>query len=170
MSVDKATVEKMGLTYWKMFKGNDPFTEVFTDQLPHRMILCPTEGYFLTEQHFVALLKTMRSLGESSFYLSEVEGEPDFINSSGHWEISADTTYDEYCQLPVYLENVLYSKSGRRGIIISHEENALFGGSSLQCACSKKTSQTGNRRSLNLIRYGNTIKRNMDLKLNGFPN
>ena len=128
MSIDAATIEKMRLTYWELFNSNDPFAEVFTDKLSNRMILCPTDGYFLTEEQYMALLKTMKSLDEVSFFISEVEGESDFFNSPSHWRICVETSYEEYCQLPVCLENAIYSESGLWGLIISHEEHALFGG------------------------------------------
>jgi hypothetical protein len=129
MSGEENTIEKMRLIYWELFMGNDPFTEVFTNKLPCRIILCPTEGYFLTEAQYLALIRTMNALGESSFFVSEVEGEPDFFNGPGHWQFKAEISYSEYRQLPVYLENAIYSESGNWGLIISHEEHALFGGS-----------------------------------------
>lgn len=128
MSVNEKTLEKMRPVYWALFKSNDPFVEVFTNTLPSRIILCPTEGYFLTEAQYLTLIRTMKGLGESSFFVSEIEGEPDFYTSSSHWQVSVEASYDEYCQLPLYLENAIYSMSGNWGIIISHEEHALFGG------------------------------------------
>lgn len=128
MGIEHETVEKMRLTYRQLFKGNDPFMEVFTDKLPHRLFLCPTEGYFLTEEQYLALNKTVKAIGESTFFLSEIEGEPDFSDKSCHWRIHASTSYREYCQLPIYLENIIYSEAGNWGVIISHEEHALFGG------------------------------------------
>lgn len=129
MSLEQETIKRMRSTYGQLFKGNDPFTEVFTDELPNRLILCPTKGYFLTDEQYLALIRTMGTLGESSFFISEVEGEHDVFNNPGHWRINVDTPYEDYCQLPIYLENAIYSEAGNWGLIISHEEHALFGGS-----------------------------------------
>lgn len=129
MSLEQETIKRMRSTYVQLFNGNDPFTEVFTDKLPSRLILCPTEGYFLTEEQYLALITTMEIIGESSFFISEVEGEPDVFSNRGHWQINVDTPYEEYCRSPIYVENAIYSEAGNWGLIISHEEHALFGGS-----------------------------------------
>lgn len=129
MSVAQETLNRMRSTFDQLFKGHDPFAEVFTEKLPSRLILCPTDGYFLTEEQYQALIRTMEILGESSFFISEVEGEPDVFTNPGHWLITADTSYEAYYQLPIYLEKSLYSEAGHWGIIVSHEEHALFGGS-----------------------------------------
>ncbi len=120
--------------YYKIFKKTDPFGRMFNDIIKQKIILCPTNGYYLNKEQFNALMKTSKALGEASFYLYETEGcflddlEEKNIYSFGYGEVSNKISYEEYKNLKIVLENALYSTKGSWGVIISHEDHAVLGG------------------------------------------
>lgn len=115
--------------FQNVFKTNDPFGEMFQNYIGERLILCPIEGYYLTEKQFVALVNTVTALDENKIYVSEVESEECFSTKGcKHWAMPIPTGYDEYFHLPIVLENSIYSVNGKWGILISHEEHAVIGG------------------------------------------
>ncbi|QHZ51037.1 hypothetical protein ERICV_01887 [Paenibacillus larvae subsp. larvae] len=128
-------VQQLHLIFNKVFKTNNPFSEVFTNSINKKIILCPTYGYYLDEQQYEALKNAAKHIGEDIFYLSEIEGnsfkkeENDEIQYDfGHWEVTCETEYENYLKAPIVLENAMYSQSARWGIIISHESHAIVGG------------------------------------------
>jgi hypothetical protein len=114
----------------EVFKTNDPFCWPFQSKIPTARIFFPTDGYHLTPQQYSALTNALRQCGESAFCLSVVEAvELTFLDRwSGHWKCDLPT-YAEYRELPLGLENTLYSESGSWGVLISHEMHAFIGGS-----------------------------------------
>lgn len=118
----------------KIFSKNDPFDKMFVPSISSKIILYPTKGYHLSEKQFLALIRTMETFGEKSFYLSEIEGNTFVKNDTGviypyeHLELNIETPYIEYEGKTIILENALYSSEGTWGIIISHEEHAVLGG------------------------------------------
>lgn len=119
----------MQTAFGKVFKTSDPFGEMFQPDVKEKQILCPTDGYYLSREQFKALQDTLVALGEEKVYLSEVEADECFSNKNcSHWELSVTNSYEEYLELPVILENSLYSLSGTWGILISQEEHAVIGG------------------------------------------
>ncbi len=118
----------------KVFSKNDPFDKMFVPSISSKILLYPTNGYHLSEKQFLALTTTMKILGEPSFYLSEIEGNPfekintHSIHTYQHFEVNIETSYVEYERKNIVLENALYSAQGEWGIIISHEEHAVLGG------------------------------------------
>lgn len=132
-SIDE--LNQLHLTFNKVFKTKDPFSEVFTNLIKHRIVLCPTDGYYLDQLQFNALMNAAKLVGDDTFYLSEIEGnsfEKSVNNESqytfGHWEATCETQYEEYLGAPVVLENAMYSRHARWGVIISHEFHAVVGG------------------------------------------
>ncbi|SFC82962.1 hypothetical protein SAMN04488168_11058 [Bacillus sp. 491mf] len=124
-------------TFEKIFMSTNPFQYVFTKNIKEVIILFPTDGYYLTEKQFIALQETMVTFKENEFYISEVEGTDIFKNvektnsyQSRHWIIDDVTSLHDYDEVQLFLENAIYSTQGKWGLIVSHEEHALLGGTS----------------------------------------
>jgi len=118
-------------TAWEqVFCSNDPFAWPFCPQFATGRIFYPTDGYHLTKQQFLAVGEALEQTGETGFFLSIVESEGlSFLERSwGHW-VCESPSYEEYCQLPLTLENVIFSREGRWGVLISHEMHAVIAGS-----------------------------------------
>lgn len=120
-----------------VFKNNDPFDAMFQPTIEKRLLLYPTDGYVFTREQFDALIHTLEKMGETSFYVSEIEGKNSFsadqmpgMYQCKHWEVQLPISYDEYVKSRVIIENAIYSVEGKWGIIISQEEHAVLGGSS----------------------------------------
>lgn len=119
-------------TAWKhVFRSNDPFSWPFRSKVASGLIFYPTSGYHLTDQQFRAVLFALKQTGEDGFFISTVESEGlSFLDREwGHWACD-NPSYEDYLKLPLTLENAIYSKNGRWGVLISHEMHALVGGSS----------------------------------------
>ncbi|MCH9608834.1 MAG: hypothetical protein S4CHLAM45_07460 [Chlamydiales bacterium] len=111
----------------KLFLSNNPFKDVFSSLVKDRLLLYPTHGYHLTEEQYHALVGTIQEMGETAFYISEIEYSGDFLSKGQHW-LCALPNYQEYKQIPLVLENTVYSEIGTFGLIISHEDHGLIGG------------------------------------------
>ncbi len=127
-------ISELKNAYYKVFKNTDPFGRMFNDIIKQRIILCPTDGYYLNKEQFNALMGASKALGEESCYLSETEGgfldnsvEKD-IYSFGCGEISNKISYEEYKKIKIVVESAIYSTKAYWGIIISHEDFAVVGG------------------------------------------
>lgn len=123
--------------YYKVFKNNDPFGEMFQDIIRKRIILCPIDGFYLTKAQYEALLGAINAVQDDNINISEVESQADCFNicenndkyQCQHWELVNNfTLYNDYSALPIIVENAIYSPSGKWGILISHEGHAVIGG------------------------------------------
>lgn len=120
--------------FYQIFSNNDPFGKMFVSSISNKILLYPTNGYYLSTKQFSILVQAIQIFGESSFYLSEVEGEAFIeddlcsVHSNKHLELSINTTYGEYESETIIFENAIYSCKGKWGIIISHEDHAVLGG------------------------------------------
>lgn len=114
----------------QVFSSNNSFSWPFQSQFATGRIFYPTDGYHLTRQQFLAVVDALDQVGETGFFVSVVESEGlSFLDRSwGHW-VFEGFSYQEYCQLPLALENAIYSREGRWGILISHEMHAVVAGS-----------------------------------------
>ncbi|MBU2703251.1 hypothetical protein Ga0466249_004391 [Sporomusaceae bacterium BoRhaA] len=122
-------IQNLQKAFRKVFKSNDPFGAMFQSTVEERLILCPIDGYHLNKKQFRALQNTLIAINENKIYLSEIEVEECFSTEQcNHWEVPRITQYEEYLLTPVILENALYSPNGKWGILISHEEHAVIGG------------------------------------------
>lgn len=123
-------ISELKKIFSKVFINNDPFGRMFNSSISEKIILYPTDGYYLSKKQFFALINTMRILGETTFFLSEIEGKVFFNESTSdqHLEFSIDTQYAEYERNIIIFENALYSTQGAWGILISHEQHAVLGG------------------------------------------
>lgn len=131
--------EEMGIIksyFCKIFKTNNPFGQMFQQDVTSRLLIYPTDGTYLDDLQFNALLETVKVIGESGFYISEVEAEPDpFILKNdneiyhpAHWICDFPTNFDEYRDLTIVLDNALFSREGKWGMLISNEGHAVLGG------------------------------------------
>jgi hypothetical protein len=122
--------------FGKTFKSNNPFGQMFQQDVISRLLIYPTDGTYLDELQFNALIETVEAIGESGFHISEVEVEPDpfilpnknEIYHPAHWICDLPTNFDEYRDLTIVLNNALFSRDGKWGMLISNEGHAVLGG------------------------------------------
>lgn len=131
---DEAELARSQAVFEAVFRTADPFGLPFQDEVEARDLLYPV-GFRLDEDEFRAVAEAAGKLGEGRAFLSEVEG------SSGsrwaarnHWEI--DLGVYPYPQLASegfidIMESAIYSTAGTWGLLISHEQHAVAGGSPL---------------------------------------
>jgi len=108
-----------------VFRSYNPFTSAGQLNMPVRIVLYPTYGYYLNSEQFQALTSTLNDCGEQEFFISEVEAEPDPFVTSYHW-VCKSPSFSEYMNLSLSTENALYSANGLWGILVSHEDHALL--------------------------------------------
>lgn len=112
-----------------VFHADDPFDEPFAREVERRMILFPVY-YELEPPLLDALATAALQQGDSEFFLSVLErpAEKD-QDRPYHWCVST-SGLDGYRTLgyPFVLENAVYSPEGKWGIMVSHENHALLGG------------------------------------------
>ncbi len=113
----------------RVFSTNDAFAWPFRGAFEVGRVFYPTDGCHLSTEQYSALVGAIEKVGETAFFLSVVESEKlTFLDRNwGHWSCDLPS-YEEYCELDLTLENALYSKDGRWGVLISHEMHALIGG------------------------------------------
>lgn len=111
----------------RVFKSNDPFEDSFSEEVDSRLLLYPTYGYHLTEEQYHAIVLAAKEIGDKGYYISVVEYAGDFLSNGKHWFCELPE-YSKYLQIPLVLENALYSENGIFGMLISHEDHALVGG------------------------------------------
>jgi hypothetical protein len=121
--------------YWeKVFRSTDPFGNPYVDQIKHLVLWYPTT-YHLSALQYEALMGALKDIGESEFILSVTEDKdcfgrfedtPYYVSYLNY--ICHSPTYEAYKNTPTILENSMYSKTGRWGVMISHEFHAVLGG------------------------------------------
>ena len=121
-------IKKIENLFNSVFLSKDPFGEMFRTEMDERLVLCPTNGYYLSKNQFDALMKVVKFIGEKEMIVSIVENESNSFLDADHWVCKNSINYSQYIQLPLYLENSIYSQVGKWGILISHEEHAVIGG------------------------------------------
>ncbi|ALP35240.1 hypothetical protein ASL14_02635 [Paenibacillus sp. IHB B 3084] len=132
---DSETLKVLESNFLKVFKNKDPFDNAYTDSIQAKLLLFPTDGYYLQEEQFNVLCQAISRIGEDKFFTSEIEGDCFSTSLSsdsyeyGHWIGEISSTYEDYTNIPIVLENAIYSTSGNWGVIISHEGHAVLGGS-----------------------------------------
>ena len=113
----------------RVFQAEDPFDHPFAPDVERRVILFPVY-YELESPLLEALVTAALEQGDSGFYLSVLERPAEKEQDRPyHWHISA-SGLDGYRALgyPFVLENAVYSPEGKWGIMVSHENHALLGG------------------------------------------
>jgi hypothetical protein len=118
----------------EIFACEDPFGQPFAVGVRERRLLYPI-GLTLTNLVFPlleAIIAAAQEVGDRGFYLSVIERPaPQNQDVPYHWyfHFSELNEYDSL-NYAFVLEHVLYSPDGRWGIMLSHEQHALLGGSS----------------------------------------
>ena len=119
----------------RVFAREDPWHRPFADSVEVRRLLYPV-SFTLTELDYPlvdALESVAMEFGETGFYLSVV-GRPAVesehsLQTDWHWYIPLVAMGDRAALgAALSLEHVMYSPSGRWGLMISHEDHALLGG------------------------------------------
>lgn len=111
---------------WNMvFDSANPFSIPFRESIPKSLIFYPTDGYYLTPAQFEALSQAA-SEPSIQYNISLVEYAGDFFERGSHWNC-VSPSYQDYRELPLILENALYSSTW--GALVSHEDHAIVGGS-----------------------------------------
>ncbi len=112
----------------RIFAPCDPFGIPFTDAIASYMVFYPTSGYHIDVTQYLAVTQAAKILGDKGFWVSETEWQSESFAEASHWWC-AFPDYSEYEQLPLVLENAVYSPRSSWGLILSHEDHAIVGGS-----------------------------------------
>ncbi|MEQ8767160.1 MAG: hypothetical protein RL885_24835 [Planctomycetota bacterium] len=122
-------LEEVRSAWDRIFRTNDPFEWPFRTGFQAGRVFYPTDGYHLSESQYQALCASIAQSGEREFCISITESEgPDLLGRTwGHW-LWEMPSYGEYAGLSLTLENALFSRAGRWGVLISHEQHALVTG------------------------------------------
>ena len=124
---DKSNIQKI---WERIFKSTDPYSIPFQPKIEACLFFPFTNGARLTPTQYQAVIKTVQSLGEVDFLLSETEIK-DFWNGEGHWRCQSPTHHEYWDLLGNRggLENAMYSSDSHWGVIAAHEWHVLVGGS-----------------------------------------
>jgi hypothetical protein len=126
----------------KVFVNDDPFGEVFSDDIKARRILyrceCSIEPRLMR-----AIIEAALSEGDTGFYASSLMRHPIQPDDIHHSFITLSEMSEQILTLPVVsegiisvslgidiiLEFVIYSPQSKWGLMISHERHGMLGGS-----------------------------------------
>jgi hypothetical protein len=124
---------------WSVFKSLDFKGEPFRDEVEQKLIL-DMVGFWLDEEQFRSVCEAARGVGDEILFYSMVRGYTGGAELIPHytWEIPL-WDYEVYCDaedepinrehdIGIPLDRVLYSPSGKWGILLP-DESALVGGS-----------------------------------------
>ncbi len=122
-------------TYYKVFNNTNPFDKIFCEQIEYKTLLFNTMGFHLTEKQFTVLKCVLRAFNCEKMYISVTEcfdfpnkkrsfdkscnngmritGDNNLLYKSEHWLVDIDIIYKDYLNLPIVLENAIYSTKGR---------------------------------------------------------
>jgi hypothetical protein len=94
------------------------------------MFFYPTGGYHLAEHQYNALVEAARDVHDRGFFLTVTEYGKNFLSLGEHYwcEFPSFLDYKKLVLSLPPLENALYSKEGRWGMLLSHEDHAIVGG------------------------------------------
>lgn len=114
--------------HWKtIFVSDDPFSNPFTNCIKERLVIYPTNGYYLTKDQYDAITKASIALEETGFFISITEYEEKFVQQNSNWWCEYPS-YENYLKIVIPLENSLFSINSSWGVLISHEDHAIVGG------------------------------------------
>jgi hypothetical protein len=116
-----------------VFQSFDPSDTPFRDTVKNREILFPSD-YFLSAQQFEAIMHCASNVGDKAAYITLIEGWKkgfSFLQSERHGVVNT-SVYDYNFTLadfiPPLMETAFYSQSGSWGVITSHLNYAVVGG------------------------------------------
>lgn len=113
----------------RVFVREDPWDEPFAPDVEERRLLYPV-SYVPDSALLDAIAFAALETGDSGLYWSVMERpESKMQDRTYHWYIPFEEikVYESFTE-PYVLENVLYSPRGQWGIMTSHENHALLGG------------------------------------------
>ena len=123
---DPATQRLIADLLSQVFSSDDPFGCPFKERFKDRLIFYQTEGYHLSERQYSAVINGLKEMREQGFFVSTIEGQGPNAERGDHWWCECPA-YDQYLAIPLVLENAVYSRTGRWGLLISHEDHAVVG-------------------------------------------
>lgn len=117
-----------------VFDSLDPFDEPFTANAPQRLILYPAHGYELSDSAWSALTVAALALGDRTAYYATVEGQA-ARELQSVWEVALsdetaawfESSASNGTRNPL-AESALWSPSGGWGLLVSHEQHVIVGG------------------------------------------
>jgi len=115
-----------------VFKSKDPFSYPFAPGVEASMVFYPTYGYCLEPPQYDAVVAAARAMGDEAFLLSIVECQEDWVARGierGEHRLCGFPSHQEYQSIGLPLESSMYSPKGKWGVLFSHEDHALVGGS-----------------------------------------
>ncbi|TRY24899.1 hypothetical protein FOI68_15355 [Brevibacillus sp. LEMMJ03] len=132
---DVSKWQELKASYERIFLGTSPSEPMYQCHIAEKLIVFPIEGMHLTEEQYHALVQAAAFTDDTEFYVSEIEMPDGFDRRydperATHWKSSAACPYQAYRDTTIVLENAIYSRSGRWGVILSAEDHAVVGGSS----------------------------------------
>lgn len=120
----------------QVFVNDDPFNHPFSSRVTARRIIYPCSNY--VEQPLIdAVIAAAFKIGDIGCYISLIWSNPD---STVHAYVPLSDFLEAYTGPPgpqrievklnmdIISENIIYSDTGRWGIMLSHEYNGLLGG------------------------------------------
>lgn len=125
-------IEEARTAFETVFQTADPFDQPFQAMIKARDLMYPV-GFCLDTSEIRVIASAAAQIGEREAYISITEGyrRTEWV-AHDHWRISLSE--DFYPALlsggfaPI-MENAIYSVAGSWGILISHEQHAVVGGS-----------------------------------------
>ena len=135
------TVERLAPEIWErtygaafraVFQSTNPFDTPLTERMTSRGLLFPVP-YLLEPEQFAAVVRAAQAVGDDRLCISVTEEFDGLAGTraehylASYWEAAE---YQELGEVGV-LENAIYSPSGQWGLIVSHEQHAVAGGSRL---------------------------------------
>jgi hypothetical protein len=115
----------------RVFVNPDPFDAPFTNAMEARALLYPV-AYTLERNEYDAVAQAARVVGDSAMCLSipDIDDHSNHPEYPAHWLLEF-RDFAQYEKLPRVgiLENALYSPTGEWGLLISHEQHMVVGGS-----------------------------------------
>lgn len=114
-----------------VFRSADAFDEPFQPTTEKRAILYPV-AYHLDQAEYASLAAASSAVGESEAFFSAIEGYRDGdFDEHDHWRVGLHSYPYEQLRhsgwFPL-MESAIYSTTGSWGLLISHEQHAMVGG------------------------------------------
>jgi hypothetical protein len=112
----------------RVFGRADSPLAVRCDLADHE-VLYPTDGPWLTEEQYRAVIVAVRDVGESEYLWAVVEASTHelVVNERYRCELPGWSAYRRQISLP--LDATMWSPSGTWGVYVDHERYGLLGGS-----------------------------------------
>jgi hypothetical protein len=116
--------------YSRVFLHSDPFDAPFTEAMESRALLYPV-AYTLERDEYEVVAQAAHVVGDSAMVLSIPKNGDDIdpLEYPVHWLLEfEDFTEYELTRASIH-ENALYSPAGKWGLLVSHEQHMVVGGS-----------------------------------------